>query len=491
MTLAALNADKHQMHRKPIRCIEDDVHRRRANVTRQLARGTADAGEQHGRDACGFWSQKLTGVRWLQSVGWKQTPASHTHTPRNGQQDNRVGSVAVRCRRVDLPACGGHAVPIGDVRTRRLLFLLDSKRWRRHASPAATPSLAPRPKLVPAGSKGQSAKTLCPSVHRARSCKETSAARSLVHSARDLSSRATPGARPSAAGDDAACNQVVMDISIGCCHCTRLGLARPCRRCLQLCLATVAIRSDRSPIDVPGAQQSFVGGSRGLWRARACMAKRRTTPAEQTKGSECASPTLPVYRRCQGEAIVRPNGWQGGRVAALDEPHRESVDLAPRPAALARSSVPSPCPPLTRVVAAVATLSERSFKADCGVATRFAATILVYTRSLWPKCLRLAENRHASLAPSMRVDAQLQLTSIRRSASVPLLSRRPLGLPSRLCTSTDSIAGPARARCHLRAGCVRLFGRDRLRVPLCCPNASWTPATFGAPPARLLTIAAN
>lgn len=103
MTLAALNADKHQMHRKPIRCIEDDVHRRRANVTRQLARGTADAGEQHGRDACGFWSQKLTGVRWLQSVGWKQTPASHTHTPRNGQRTTESAAWRSGCRRVDLP----------------------------------------------------------------------------------------------------------------------------------------------------------------------------------------------------------------------------------------------------------------------------------------------------------------------------------------------------------------------------------------------------
>lgn len=185
MTLAALNADKHQMHCKPIRCIEDDVHRRRANVTRQLARGTADAGEQHGRDACGFWSQKLTGVRWLRSVGWKQTPASHTHTlTAQRSTDNRVGSVAVRVPARGSAACGGHAVPIGDVRTRSCFSCSTAKGGvgthprQPHRASHRAQNWYRQDQRVRAPKRCAHRST------RARSCKETSAARSLVHSAR-------------------------------------------------------------------------------------------------------------------------------------------------------------------------------------------------------------------------------------------------------------------------------------------------------------------
>ncbi|ETS60897.1 hypothetical protein PaG_04816 [Moesziomyces aphidis] len=292
MTLAALNADKHQMHRKPIRCIEDDVHRRRANVTRQLARGTADAGEQHGRDACGFWSQKLTGVRWLQSVGWKQTPASHTHTPRNGQRTTE--SAAWR------------------------------KRWRRHASPAATPSLAPRPKLVPAGSKGQSAKTLCPSVHPG-AIMQGDVGCTFARPFGPTSSRATPGARPSAAGDDAACNQVVMDISIGCCH---SFIPMPTPNAVVAAVATLQSGASRQIAELQLAsppRSSFT--RRSLWpkclrlaeidtrRLPRLDARRRAAAAdEHTPLCLCAAPlSTPAWTAISPVHLDRLDSWTRSR----------------------------------------------------------------------------------------------------------------------------------------------------------------------------------
>ncbi|SPO44792.1 uncharacterized protein PSANT_02478 [Moesziomyces antarcticus] len=351
--MAALDDDKHQMHCKPVRCIEDDVHRQRANVTRQLARRLADGGEQRRGDACGFWRKKLTGVRWLRSVGWKQTPVSHT--THNGQQTTESAAWRTVGQRVDLPRVVPTPYPSA-MRGRAGAFPAQQQKvasaripgshteprehaqnWYRQAAPD---SIARR--------RHQHAQTQQAMMRRTTRLSWISASVAAIV-------RAWASSAPSAA------------------------------------LPIVLAKHTQGRQSTCKARSNHSWGGHAVFGAQGVHGKDGPRQPSKQRGASAPRQRFPCIGGAKARRLVAQTGVRA-RVAAPDEPHRESVDLAPRPTALARSSVASiPMPTPNAAVAAVATLQSGASRQIAELQLASPPRSSFTRRSLWPKCPRLAK----------------------------------------------------------------------------------------------------
>lgn len=395
---------------------------------------------------------------------------ANTRITHNTQRstDNRVGSVANSGPARVSAACGAHAVPIGDARTCRRFSCSTAKGGVGTHSRQPHRASRARPKLVPAGSKGQSAKTLCPSATGARSCKETSAARSLVHAA-------APDSIARRRHQHAQTQQAMMRrttrlswISASVAAIVRAWASSAPSAALPIVLA----KHTQGRQSTCKARSNHSWGGHAVFGAQGVHGKDGPRQPSKQRGASAPRQRFPCIGGAKARRLVAQTGVRA-RVAAPDEPHRESVDLAPRPTALARSSVASiPMPTPNAAVAAVATLQSGASRRIAELQLASPPRSSFTRRSLWPKCPRLAKIDTRRLP---RLDAR------RRAAAadehMPLcLCAAPLSAPAWTAISPVHLdrldRSTARdAAIYALAACVCL-GRDRLRVPLCCPNAS-------------------